>query len=61
MISEHQRQQSHHTTTDTEHLDLIDGAIITRLRAASKVARAAAKALGEPAIAKAFSMKGLKG
>lgn len=49
------------TTTDTEHLDLIDGAIITRLRAANKVARAAAKALGEPAIAKAFSMKGLKG
>jgi hypothetical protein len=49
------------TTTDTEHLDLIDGAIVTRLRAANKVARAASKALGEPAIAKAFSMKALKG
>ena len=44
-----------------ERLDLIDGAIVTRLRAANKVARAAAKALGEPAIAKAFSLKGLNG
>jgi hypothetical protein len=48
------------TSPETEHLDLIDGAIIARLRLANKAAKAAAKALGQPAIAKAFSLKGLR-
>lgn len=49
------------TVADTEQLNLLDGVIVTYMRAANRVAKAAAKALGQPAIAHDLSLKKLNG
>jgi len=49
------------TPAETEHLDLIDGIIITLARHARKAARAAAKRLGQPALAAKFELSRLYG
>lgn len=58
-----QARQAHNsqrtTAADTEQLNLLDGAVITHMRAANRVGKAAAKALGQPAIAHDLSLKAL--
>jgi len=44
------------TPAETEHLDVLDGLIVTLARQARRAARAAAKRLGKPAIATAFEL-----
>jgi hypothetical protein len=47
------------TLTETEHLDVLDGIIVTLARAARRSARAAATVAGESAIAAAFELTAL--
>lgn len=47
------------TPAETETLDIIDGIIVSLARAAQKAAKAAARELGEPAIAEAFELTAL--
>ncbi|MRG92279.1 hypothetical protein [Polyangium spumosum] len=49
------------TVAATEHLDLIDGIVVTLARSARKAARAAARELKQPAIAAAFELSHLYG
>lgn len=44
------------TPAETELIDVLDGMIVTLVRDARRAARAAAEALGQPAIAKAFEL-----
>lgn len=47
------------TPVETEHLDLIDGIIVSLARMAREAAEAAARELAEPAMATAFELSGL--
>ncbi|MDI3290893.1 hypothetical protein [Polyangium sp. 15x6] len=47
------------TPVETETLDLIDGIIVSLARTAREAAEAAARELGEPAIATAFELSAL--
>lgn len=47
------------TPSETEHLDLLDGIIVTLARSARRAARLAAVRLGTPALAKAFELSRL--
>lgn len=49
------------TPMETERLDLLDGIIVDLCRSARRSARAAARALGQPALAKAFELSILDG
>ena len=47
------------TRAETEHLDLLDGLVVTLARSARKAAVAAARRLGTPAVAAAFALSEL--
>lgn len=55
------RPTKHGTPAETERLNLIDGIIVERARSIRRAARAMALALGQPAIAEPFELKGLYG
>lgn len=56
LAAAHEQASQAGTMTETEHLDVLDGVIVTLARAARRSARAAAKSAGEPAIAAAFEL-----